>query len=95
MRMKAKTWLRAFLILILAFLVMIGGFVVYLDPFFHYHAPLGGWYYELGEQRSQNDGITRHFSYDAVITGTSMSENFKASEFDALFGTHSVKLPYP
>lgn len=95
MRMKAKTWLCAFLILILAFLVMIGGFVVYLDPFFHYHAPLGGWYYELGEQRSQNDGITRHFSYDAVITGTSMSENFKASEFDALFGTRSVKLPYP
>ena len=48
MRMKAKTWLRAFLILILAFLVMIGGFVAYLDPFFHYHAPLNGWYYELG-----------------------------------------------
>ena len=94
-RMKAKTWLQAFFILILVFLVLIGGLVVYLDPFFHYHAPRKGWYYELGDQRSQNDGITRHFSYDAIITGTSMSENFKTSEFDALFGTNSVKLPYP
>lgn len=93
--MKAKTWLRAFLILILAFLTAVGGLVVCLDPFFHYHAPLDGWYYELGDQRSQNDGITRHFSYNAVITGTSMSENFRTSEFDALFGTNSVKLPYP
>ena len=66
-----------------------------MDPFFHYHAPLEGWYYELGDQRSQNDGITRHFSYDAVITGTSMAENFKTSQFDSLFGTSSVKVTYP
>lgn len=41
-----------------------------------------------------NDGITRNFDYDAVITGTSMAENFKASEFDALFGTKSIKVAY-
>lgn len=93
--MKPKTWLKAFLICIVAFLAAVGGLVIWLDPFFHYHAPVSGWYYELGDQRSQNDGITRHFTYDAVITGTSMTENFKTSEFDELFGTNSVKLPYP
>ncbi len=93
--MKPKTWLCAFIICIAAFLVSVGGLVVWLDPFFHYHGPVQGWYYTLGDQRSQNDGITRHFSYDAMITGTSMTENFKTSEFDALFGTDAVKLPYP
>ena len=93
--MKPKTWLWAFIICIASFLVCVGGLVVWLDPFFHYHGPLQGWYYTLGDQRSQNDGITRHFSYNAVITGTSMTENFKTSEFDAAFGTNSVKLPYP
>lgn len=93
--MKAKTWLRSFLILILAFLFLIGGLMVWIDPFFHYHAPLSGIYYTLGDQRSQNDGITKHFAYNAVITGTSMTENFKTSELDELFGTESIKVPYP
>lgn len=71
-----------------------GGLVICLDPFFHYHGPVAGWYYELSDQRSQNDGITRHFTYDAVITGTSMTENFRTTEFDALMGTGAcIKLP--
>lgn len=65
-----------------------------IDPYFHYHAPLPGMSYRLYEQRYINDGISRHFEYDAVITGNSLSENFKTTEFDALFDTNSVKLPY-
>ena len=36
----------------------------------------------------------KHFSYDALITGTSMTENFKTSEFDSLFGTNTIKVSY-
>lgn len=94
--MKPRSWLIAFLTCILTLLVTLGALVVYLDPFFHYHEPIDGWYYVLSDQRSQNDGITRHFRYDAIITGTSMTENFRTTEFDELFGTsRSVKLPYP
>lgn len=93
--MNAKKWVRAFLIIILTFLVAVGALVVWIDPYFHYHAPLEGWYYELNDQRSQNDGITKHFSYNAIITGTSSIENTLSSEFDSLFGVESVKLPYP
>ena len=94
--MKPGKWLRAFVICILTALLVLGGLVIYLDPFFHYHGPVAGWYYELSDQRSQNDGITRHFTYDAVITGTSMTENFRTTEFDALMGTGAcIKLPYP
>lgn len=92
--MDAKKWFKNCIAIILLVLVIAAVMVAYFDPFFHYHAPLPGFYYVLDEQRSQNNGITRHFDYDAIITGTSMTENFKTSELDDLFGVRSVKLPY-
>ncbi len=65
-----------------------------LDPFFHFHKPLEGFYYTLDNQRSQNDGIMKHFDYNAVITGTSMTENFKTSEVDELFDCNAVKVSF-
>lgn len=91
----AKKWYQLYIGILAALLVMIGAVVVILDPFFHYHAPLQGFYYRLSEQRYQNDGITKHFEYDSVITGTSMVENFRTSQFDGLFEAHSIKVPYP
>ena len=35
----------------------------------------------------------RHFEYDTIITGTSMTENFRTTECDALFGGKSIKVP--
>ena len=67
---------------------------VVIDPFFHYHGPLPGLAYELKNERYQNDGILRYFSYDAVMIGTSMMANFKTTEMDGLFGVDSVKVSY-
>jgi hypothetical protein len=67
---------------------------VVIDPYFHYHAPIEGISYILNNERTQNDGILRHFDYDALITGTSMSENFKTSLADELFDAHFVKAAY-
>lgn len=67
---------------------------VVIDPFLHYHGPLAGLEYPLLDERYQNDGIARHFSYDALITGTSMTQNFKPSEFDALWGAEAVKIAF-
>lgn len=78
----------------LCLLVVIGGITALFDPYFHYHKPFSFQSYSLYTQRYQNDGITRHFEYDAIITGTSMTENFKTSEFDDLFSTNSIKIPY-
>ena len=92
--MSSKKWLLTFLILYLAGLLYICGTVIYLDPFFHYHKPIDGYYYVLENERSQNDGIIKHFDYDAIIIGTSMTENFKTSELDSLFGVNSIKVPF-
>lgn len=82
------------LALILAALALLGAVTAVIDPFFHYHAPLKGLQYEIYYERYQNDGILKHFDYDAVITGNSMCENFKTSELAALFGVNAVKVPY-
>lgn len=91
---KYKRWLGLTLGLTAAGLVFFGGLTAVVDPFFHFHKPLSGMAYPIDSERYQNDGISRHFTYDAVITGTSMTENFKASQFDSLFGTNSIKIPF-
>ena len=72
------------------------GFWVYkIDPFFHYHKPdLDKYFYLLDNQRSQNDGIIKHFDYDALITGTSMTENFRVSEANKFFSRNFIKVAY-
>ena len=90
----SKKWLVVFFGTILMLMITAVVAVVWYDPFFHYHAPRDGYKYWLQNQQSQNDGVLKHFDYDAIITGTSMTENFKTSELDALFRVHSVKVPY-
>lgn len=91
---EAKRWFQKCIILLVSCLVLTAIVMVVTDPYFHYHGPLQGMSYRLYEERYINDGITRHFDYDAVITGTSMSQNFKTSEMDALFGTKAIKVPF-
>lgn len=90
--MSSKKWSISFLSLFLTMLMTLGAVTIIIDPFFHYHGPLKGLQYLLNDERHQNDGIAKHFSYDAIITGTSMTQNFKASEFNQLFSCSSIKI---
>lgn len=90
--MSYKVFFVSTLSLILAVLVVLGGVMAAVDPFFHYHAPLDSLEYKLHNQRYQNDGILKNFEYDSIIIGTSMTENFSASQWDELFGAKTVKV---
>ena len=92
--MSSKRFFICAVCVSLVLLVLFAGLTVYIDPFFHYHAPIDGISYRLTDQRHQNDGILRHYTYDSVIIGTSMTQNFKPSEFDALFDANSIKVPF-
>jgi len=94
MKNNSKLWSILCIGLVLIILFVFAITTAMIDPFFHFHAPLDALSYPLNNQRYQNDGIVRHFDYDALITGTSMTENFKTSEFDALFDTKSIKVSY-
>ena len=68
------------------------GIVVYTDPVFHYHKPQASLYYRFFDERMLNDGVVRNFDYDAIITGTSLMEVARTSEFDDIFGTNAIKV---
>jgi len=90
--LNSKKWTISFLTLTFFLLLLGAAPTVLVDPYFHFHKPMPKLSYVMDNQRYQNDGIVQHFSYDAIITGTSMTENFKTTEMDALFGTNSVKV---
>ena len=94
MKKKAKKYILTYAIIFGLAVVFVTGLTVYIDPYFHYHKPTQGFTYELDNQRYQNYGILNHFEYNAMITGSSMTENFKASELDSLFGVNSVKTSF-
>ena len=92
MEQDYKKWLRRTIVGILGIMIFVVLLQIIVDPYFHYHKPITK--YRLNDERYINDGIARHFDYDAIITGNSLCQNFSTSQYDELFGTNSVKLPY-
>lgn len=88
---NAKKWFMKCILTLAAALGFVALVTIVVDPYFHYHKPLSFLSYRLYEERYTNDGISRHFDYDAIITGTSMAQNFKVSEMNELFNTNAVK----
>lgn len=75
-------------------LLLIAVLVFCVDPFYHYH---DAWFeipVVLENAVYQTSGAARNFTYDSVILGTSMTENFHASWFDDQMGWNTVKLSY-
>lgn len=93
--MKAEKWLLGWGLIVVTALGVLGFLVYRVDPFFHYHKPdTDRYYYTLDNQRSQNDGIIRNFDYNAMIIGSSMTENFSTSEADRLFQRRFIKIVF-
>lgn len=67
--------------------------VALIDPFEVYHKatafipPITN-----GTQIYSNAGIAKSYSYDSIVIGSSMTENFRPSQLDSLFGGQFVKL---
>ena len=91
---KSRNFFIIFISVFVITVLLMAGLVVYVDPYFHYHAPLDGRNYILKEQRYLNDGIVKHFDYDAAIFGSSMTECMRPSVMDSLFGTKGIKVPF-
>lgn len=92
--MKNSTYIKISIIGTLVLLGLFASITIYVDPLFHYHAPTEGIQYPLYDERYMNYGIVKHFEYDSIITGTSMTQNFKTSQWDSYFGTQSIKTPF-
>lgn len=91
---KQKKWFWGTMAGSIAVLMLILLAMVIVDPYFHYHGKIPGISYRLYHERYINSGIVKNFEYDAIITGSSMNQNFKTSQLDELWGTNSIKVPY-
>lgn len=87
-------WIIGTIIFTIAVFCLFAAPTIYIDPLFHYHGPLANYEYPINNERYQNDGIIRNFDYDSIITGTSMTENFKTSEANELFNANFIKVPF-
>lgn len=89
-----KKWFQKCIFFMLLTLFFIFALVWIVDPYFHFHRPFSFIKYRLYEERYINDGIGRNFDYDAIITGTSMAQNYKVSELNELFNVNAVKMTF-
>lgn len=90
--MDARKWNVWVIGGVTAALALLAGITMFVDPFLHYHGGQKFLEYPLKDERYQNDGIARHYEYDSIITGTSMCQNFKCSEFNELWGGNAIKI---
>ena len=66
---SGKKWVIIFIITFSGVLFCAGAVTVVIDPYFHYHKPISVLQYplDLYKARYLNDGIMKHFDYDAII----------------------------
>lgn len=73
-------------------MLLLVALVATIDPFFHYHKPINNksrFYNEI----YQDPGIALNYTYDTVILGSSMTENFHIKDL-AVYGEDAVKISY-
>lgn len=85
-----KFCIQAISLIIIA-LALIAIFTVIVDPLFQYHKPFFNVY--IVSERYQNPGILKNFDYDSILTGSSMTENFRVSWFKNV-DENVVKVPF-
>lgn len=93
-RMKSRRWIMGVLGAYGGILIVIAAIVIVVDPYFHFHAPIEGISYVMNEGQYMNDGITKNFDYDAIITGDSTTLQFSKNLVDELFDADSVRLTF-
>lgn len=91
--MSAKKWTILVLIIFAVFLMLEISINYIIDPYMKYHKP-SEYGYIISNEIYSNPGIARNYDYNAVILGSSMCENARASEYDEHFNVTSVKLTY-
>lgn len=87
----SKKWSLLVLISLTVLLFFSAATVICIDPFFQYHKPLNELNYDITSEAYQNAGLAKTFEYESLITGSSMTQNFKASWFK---GEKAIKLSY-
>lgn len=92
--MSYKKWSLLLLAALALTLAVFTGAMYVLDPVLNYGTECSLTpYYEYSTIYT-NPGIARHYTYDTVLVGTSMTQNTDVDVCDELLGCDMVRLPY-
>jgi len=89
--LKAKKFIKMFIIMLVVGMLLTAGIVVLFDPFYVYHKPLPHLKAVLTDKEYQCVGTLRNFDYDALIVGSSVCENYNNTWFDEGFDCTTIK----
>ncbi len=91
--MKSKQNIKLFFLVVFIGMIVVMSINYIIDPLQHYNKASFYKPYPLN-QRYMNWGLIKNYEYDTVLTGSSMTENFKVSEIDNILGVKSLKIPF-
>jgi hypothetical protein len=84
------------LLRLIAFLLtgamLMAGITWLFDPFYLYHEPFFGLPAVLDDRDNQMPGTVRNFTYDSVLVGSSVAENFDTERIDGIYGGTTLKV---
>jgi len=84
-------WSRNFIIILIVLLISIALFNYSVDPYQKYR--ITDFYkFEEKKQREILPGLAKHLTYDSIIIGSSMTENFRPEQINEIFKTKTIKL---
>lgn len=89
-----KKFCIGFFCITLALLIAVGGVVYAIDPFNVYRADKDMTKIIYQMPYYQNIGIAKYTEYDTLITGTSMTQNFRGNWFDEKLGCKAIRLSF-
>jgi len=91
---RYRRFLLGFAASLCAFLSAIGAVNYVVDPFHYYRGPtaINPVFLGSGFQRYLNVGLARHFRYDTVVIGSSITENFLPSYLAKSWRVRAMKL---
>lgn len=89
-----KKFSIAFICITLSVLVAVASFVYAIDPFNVYRADKDMTKIIYQMPYYQNIGIAKYTEYDTLITGTSMTQNFRGTWVNEKFGCNAIRLSF-
>lgn len=90
--LKKKSALKWLAILIAAMMLLVALITYLFDPFFQYHEPYFGLERVFNNRDYQMAGAVKNLSYDSVLVGSSVAENFDSSFLDEKYNCNTLKI---
>ena len=86
-----KRFIKGYFVKVFVLLAAVSLVVIMADPFYHYHEPVSPLKKILDTPEYQCVGSVENFTYDSIILGSSVAENYNNRLFNEKFDCNVIK----